>query len=262
MSTVLKIAGYGVRDLVRSRWLIAYAGFFLLATSLLLRFSDSDTKALLSLVNVVLLVVPLANIVFGAMYLYSAREFVELLLAQPIRRMQLFAGLCLGLTIPVAGAAVVGIVAPLLFSGASRSDLAVGAVLAAMAAVLSVIFTALAAMISYAVEDRVRGLALAIGVWLLLAVVYDAVVLMAAVQFSNLPLERPMLIAMLGNPIDLARLLLLTRFDVAALLGYTGAAFQRFFGGTVGLLVAAGAVTTWVAVPALAGARLFYRKDF
>jgi Cu-processing system permease protein len=131
-----------------------------------------------------------------------------------------------------------------------------------MAAVLSVIFTALAAMISFAVDDRVRGLALAIGVWLVLAVVYDAAVLMAAVQFSHLPLERPMLVAVLGNPIDLARLLLLTRFDVAALLGYTGAAFQRFFGGTVGLLVATGAVTTWVAVPALAGARLFHRKDF
>lgn len=262
MTTVLMIARSGVRDLMRSRWLIAYAAFFFIATTALLRFSDTETKALLSLVNVVLLVVPLCNIVFGAMYLYAAREFVELLLAQPIRRTQLFAGLYLGLTLPVAAAAVVGIVVPLVLHGTSGDALAIGLMLAGVATVLSAIFTALAAVIAYAVEDRVRGLAVAIGVWLAVAVIYDALVLMAAVQLADYPLERPMLAAMIGNPIDLARLLLLTRFDVAALLGYTGAAFQQFFGSTGGLYVAAGAVALWVAVPALAGARLFHRKDF
>src|SRR5688572_33472625 len=55
----MQIARYGVRDLVRSRWVLGYAAFFALATFVLLRFSDSETKALLSLTNVVLLVVPL-----------------------------------------------------------------------------------------------------------------------------------------------------------------------------------------------------------
>jgi Cu-processing system permease protein len=262
MNTTVRIARYGMRDLVRSRWLIAYGMFFFLATTALLRFSDTESKALLSLVNVVLLVVPLGNIVFGTMYLYASREFVELLLAQPIRRTQLFAGQCIGLALPIAAAAVVGIGAPLVFHGATGGALAIGLILALVAALLSAVFTALAAVIAYAIEDRVRGLAVAIAVWLALAVVYDALVLMAAVQFADYPLERPMLAAMIANPIDLARLLLLTRFDVAALLGYTGAVFQRFFGGTGGLMVATGAVALWVAVPALAGARLFHRKDF
>lgn len=262
MSTTLKIARYGVRDLVRSRWLIAYAAFFLIATAVLLRFSDTQAKAMLSLVSVVLLVVPLANIVFGTMYLYAAREFVELLLAQPVRRTQLFAGLYLGLTLPVGAAAVVGIGLPLVAQGSGGETLAIGLLLALVATLLSAVFTAIATVIVYAVEDRVRGLAVAIGVWLALAVVYDALVLMAAVQFADFPLERPMLAAMIANPIDLARLLLLQHFDVAALLGYTGAVFQQFFGGTGGHLVAAGAVVLWVAAPALTGARLFHRKDF
>jgi Cu-processing system permease protein len=97
--------------------------------------------------------------------------------------------------------------------------------------------------------------------WLLLAVVYDAVVLLAAAQFADYPLERPMLVAMLVNPIDLSRLLLLVRLDGSALLGYTGAVFQRFFGGA-GLLAAAAAVALWIALPAWAGARLFQRRDF
>jgi Cu-processing system permease protein len=262
MNTTLRIASYGIRDLVRSRWVLAYAGFFLLATFALLRFSDTETKALLSLVNVVLLVVPLANIVFGAMYLYASREFVELLLSQPVRRLQLFAGQCIGLAVPVATAAVVGIGVPLVMSGAAAPTLGLGALIAAVAAVLSVIFTGLAAIVAYGIEDRVRGLALAIGIWLVMAVVYDAAVLMAAVQFVDYPLERPILAAMSANPIDLARLLLLMQFDTAALLGYTGAVFQRFFGGLTGVFVALGAVAFWVSWPAVLGARLFSRKDF
>ena len=262
MTTVRKIARYGVRDLIRSRWLLGYAGFFAMATWALLRFSDNETKALLSLVNVVLLVVPLANLVFGAMYLYGAREFVELLLAQPLRRRELFAGLYLGLTVPVSLAATIGIGAPLLLQGVSAATMRTGAVLALIAVVLSAFFTGIATVIAYRIEDRVRGLATALGVWLTLAVVYDAIALLAAVQFADYPLERPMLALMLANPIDLARLVLLLHFDVAALLGYTGAVFERFVGGTTGLIVAGIALSTWAAVPALVGARLFRRKDF
>ena len=65
-----------------------------------------------------------------------------------------------------------------------------------------------------------------------------ALVLLAAVQFADYPLERPMLALMIANPIDLARLVLLLHFDVAALLGYTGAVFERFVGGALGLVVA------------------------
>jgi Cu-processing system permease protein len=70
MKTTMRIASYAVRDLARSRWLVAYAVFFALATFALIQFSDSQAKAMLSLVNVVLLIVPLANIVFGTMYLH------------------------------------------------------------------------------------------------------------------------------------------------------------------------------------------------
>ena len=71
-----------------------------------------------------------------------------------------------------------------------------------------------------------------------------------------------MLAAMIANPIDLARLLLLSQFDTAALLGYTGAVFQRFFGGIGGAFMALFAAGLWVALPAVLGARLFHRKDF
>lgn len=262
MTVTMRIAAYAVRDLARSRWLAAYAGFFIVATFALLQFSDNEAKAMLSLVNVVLLIVPLANVVFGTMYLQASREFVELLLAQPIRRRQLFSGLFLGLATPVSLAVVGGIGLPLVMMGASRETLAAGAVLALMAAALGAVFTGLAAVIAYGIEDRVRGIVAAIGSWLLLAIVYDALVIMVATRLAEYPIERPMLAAMFVNPIDLARLLMLTRFDVAALLGYTGALFQQLLGGVVGLAIAITIISLWATLPALLGARLFHRKDF
>jgi Cu-processing system permease protein len=260
--SVLRIASYGARDLVRSRWLMGYATFFLAAGWGLLRFSDSETKALLSLVNVVLFVVPLATLVFGAMYLYASREFVELLLAQPVRRRDVFAGLYLGLTAPLAVAAVGGFALPLLLQGASAASIRSGVTLAALTVLLSAVFTGIAAVIAYSIDDRVRGLAAALGVGLSLAVIYDGVVLFVAVQLADYPLEQPMLAMMIANPIDLARMVLLLQFDLAALLGYTGAVFQRFFAAAPGAAIAAAALGLWTALPVIAGGRLFNRKDF
>jgi Cu-processing system permease protein len=261
MNDVIRIAGFGARDLARSRWLAAYGAFFGVATWALLRFSDTEQKALLSLVNVILFVVPLASIVFGTMYLYGAREFVELLLAQPLRRGRLFAGLYLGLTLPLGAALIAGVLAPLLLLG-SGASLRIAGIMMTLAVLLTGAFTGLAAIISCRIDDRVRGLAAALGLWLLLAVAYDGLTLVLATQFADYPIEKPMLAAMIANPIDLARLLLLFQFDVAALLGYTGAVFQRFFEGKTGLAIAAGALLLWTTVPAFAGARLFHRKDF
>jgi Cu-processing system permease protein len=67
---------------------------------------------------------------------------------------------------------------------------------------------------------------------------------------------------MMANPIDIARLALLLRFDGAALMGYTGAVFLKFFDGSVGVAVTLAALTVWVTLPIALGVRAFERKDF
>jgi Cu-processing system permease protein len=52
------------------------------------------------------------------------------------------------------------------------------------------------------------------------------------------------------------------QLDVAALMGYTGAVFQRFFGSGIGTAVVMTALATWVAAPVLLGLRAFNRRDF
>lgn len=261
--TIGKVMRYELRDVARSRWLLAYTLFFVLVTDALLRFSDDRAKALLSLTNVVLTLIPLVTVVFATMYIYRARAFIELLLAQPVSRRRLFAGLFLGLALPLSGSIVVGVGLPFvghgLVDGAQRLTLLT---LLAVSVMLTFVFTALAFTIALRVEDAVKGLGLAIALWLGCAVVYDAMVLMAAVMFAEYPLERPMLALMMANPVDLGRVLLLLRFDVAALMGYTGAVFEHFFGGVRGALIASGALLAWTVLPLAAGLRAFQRKDF
>jgi Cu-processing system permease protein len=263
LSVIAKVTRYQIRDVVRSRWLAAYTLFFATATWALLQFDGGSDRALLSLLNVVLFVIPLVTIVFGTIYLYNAREFIELLLAQPVRRRHLFAGLYLGLTLPLSVGFVVGIVAPFLFTpGAAASARGNLVVLTLVGVALTAIFTALAALIAIRTDDRLRGLGAAIGVWLFTALVYDGLVLLGVALLADYPLEKPVLALTLANPIDLARIIVILRFDVSALMGYTGAVFQSFFGGALGIAIAALALAAWLAVPLALGARAFRRKDF
>jgi Cu-processing system permease protein len=262
MSTTAKIAAFEVRDVLRSRWLIGYAVFFLVVTDALLRFGSGE-KALLSLVNVVLFVTPLVTLVFGTVYQYNSREFIELLLAQPVKRRQLFGGLYLGVALPLSVVFIASVAIPMLVH---RGDTSVaietlGALLG-IGFLLTAVFTAIAFLVVARVDDRMKGLGVAIVLWLLFAVLYDGVVLLLVTIFADHALERPLLGLMALNPVDLARVALLLRFDVSALLGYTGAVMRQFFGGGFGLAIASSALAVWVAVPLLLAFRGFDRKDF
>jgi Cu-processing system permease protein len=261
--TALRVVSYELRNAVRSRWLLGYALFYVLATDALLRFGDDGAKALLSLMSVVLFVLPLVAVVFGTMYLYDAREFTELLLAQPVGRKALFAGLYVGLAAPLSLAFVAGVALPFAWHGlADPAQRATLATLLGAGVALTCVFTAVAFLIALRSDDKVKGLGVAVGIWLLFSLLYDGLVLLLAMVFADYPLERPLLALMLANPVDLARVALLLRLDVSALMGYTGAVFQQFFGGAVGATVAAAALALWVAVPVALGVRAFERKDF
>ncbi|GIV61727.1 MAG: hypothetical protein KatS3mg044_0593 [Rhodothermaceae bacterium] len=262
MHTAAKIIKYELHDVVRSKWVAFYGVFFLLLTEGLLRFGGSEAKALLSLVNVVLMLLPLVGVLFGAMYLYNAREFIEMLLAQPVDRRSLFGGMYLGLALPLALGFVVGVGVPFAVRGGAGAAGSALALLLALGVGLTFIFVALAFLLALGFEDRVKGLGAAVLVWLGFTVLYDGGVLLFLSLFADYPLETPVLALMLFNPVDLARVALLMSFDVAALMGYTGALFQRFFGGALGPVVATGMLLLWLAVPLWAGLRRFQQKDF
>lgn len=263
MNALAKVVKYELSDVIRSKWILAYAFFFLLATDALFRFGGSSAKVLLSLMNVVLILIPLVSVVFGTMYLYNAREFTELLLSQPVNRKTLFGGLYAGLVVPLSASFVAGVGLPFLWhhveAGAHYQTLAV---LLLTGVLLTSVFIALAFLVAVRYEEKVKGLGVALLLWLLFTVLYDGFVLLVAHAFSAYPLEGPIIALTLFNPVDLGRVLLLLHFDIAALMGYTGAVFERFFGSVLGLVTALGALGLWGLLPFLLGLRQFRRKDF
>ncbi len=261
MSTTVTTLRSQVRDVVRSRWLIGYLIVLLALTDVLFRFGGGGDRVVLSLINVMLIQVPLVALVFGTMYLYHARDFIVLLLAQPVKRRHLFAGLYLGLALPLAVTVVLGTGLPFVWHGGLGAARAL-AFLLMTGTLLTLVSVALAFLIATLMDDRAGGLGLAVACWLGAVVLYDGLVLLAVAVFSAYPLEKPLLVLTLLNPVDLGRVVMLLQLDVAALMGYTGATFERFFGSALGLSVGLGALALWCIIPFWLGRMAFGRKDF
>lgn len=252
-----------LHDLARNRWLLAYGLTLGAIAEALFLFGGNGSQVALSLLNATLLLVPLVALVFGTMHVYSSREFIELLLAQPLSRPSVFSGLYLGLAAPLAAAYVLGVGIPLLVHGAASTAPPAALVALALGGLaLTATFAAVAMAIALSTDDRLRGMSLSLGAWFLFTIGYDGAVLAVVSFFGNWPLDRALLTLMMGNPVDLARVLVLTSLDAAALLGYTGALFRRAFGGVGGPLIALLVLTAWCALPVFLARRRFVRRDF
>lgn len=261
-STSAKVLHYEMRNVLRGRAILGYGIFFLAVTFGLIRMGGGVERVLPSLANVVILTVPLVSIVFTTVFLYDGRAFNELLLSQPVGRRQLFQGLYLGLVLPLAGAFLLGAGLPLVAAGGVGALTGPAGAILLSGALLTAVFTALGFLVAFSLGEAARGLGAALLLWLLLTLVYDGVVLLASHALAAYPLDRPMLAAMILNPVDLARLLSLMSVDASVLMGYTGAVFQDFFGGATGAVVAVGVLSLWVAVPYALALRRFRRMDF
>lgn len=262
MKLVTHFAWYTMRDLARNRWGIMYMLFFAILTVGLHYMQAQSAKVAVSLLSVCLFLIPLVSSLFGSIYFYNSREFVELVLTQPVSRRTVLLGMYIGLAAGLAIGMLVGIGLPsaILGNGTANQWLSLLS-LVGIGTFLTLIFVALSFLIAIIFDDRGKGLAAALGVWLFSALIYDGLVLFAATRFSEYPLEMPLLIATMANPIDLARVTLLVNTDWAALMGYTGAVFNRFFGTGLGVVVATLSLMVWTFGPLGFALRRFRTKD-
>lgn len=248
---------------MRSRWSYVYFLFYLLLGVVLLFLNNDLSKAVITLMNVIIILVPLIGTIFGIMYHYDSREFTELLLAQPIKRSSIFLGQYFGVATSLSMSLIIGLGLPFVFYGLFNSSAIWDfSLLLVTGTFLTFIFTALAFMIGLSNENKIKGFGYAILLWLFMAVIYDGIFLMSILYFSDYPLDNFSLIAIVTNPIDLSRVLILLKLDISALLGYTGAVFQRFFGTSFGVILSFIMLVLWVVIPTFFIWRIAKRKDF
>lgn len=252
-----KIIKYVILDILRNKIVIAYTIFLFIISFSIFSLEDSSGKGLLSLLNTILIIVPLVSIIFSTIYIYNCAEFIELLVSQPVKRKTLWLSIFVGLAGAMSLAFLIGAGIPVMlyeFSDAGITMIAVGLM-------LSIIFVAIALLASVRTRDKAKGIGIAILLWFYFTVIFDGLVLFLLFQFSDYPLEKFMVGISALNPVDLARVLILLKMDAAAMMGYTGAVFKQFFGNNNGVFIAGIILLAWAAVPLHFSLRKFRKKD-
>ena len=253
-----KLLKYIIFDVLRSKVVIVYSLFLMLFTLGILYLGNDISKATISLLNVVLLLVPLISIVFGTMYFYNLKEFKELLLSQPVSRTSIILGEYFGLSVSLAFSFLIGVGAPLMIAGFTVDNL----FLLLVGTFLTFIFVGLAFLSSVITSDKVKGMGIALFIWFYFSIIFDGLVLSILVFFEDYPLEKVMLLLTFLNPIDLARVIVLLKLDISVLMGYTGALYQKFFGTWIGITTSIVFLILWSLIPTLTSVKIFSKKDF
>jgi len=252
-----KIIKYVIIDILRNKIILAYT-LFLLALSLsIFNLEDSSAKGVLSLLNIVLIIVPMVSILFAAIYVYNSAEFLELLVSQPLKRKTIWLSMFTGLASSLVLSFFVGVGLPVMLYEFTPTGIAL--VLAGI--LLTVIFVAIAMLAAVKIRDKARGIGAVILLWLYFSLLFDGLVLFVLFQFADYPMEKAMVAITVFNPIDLSRIMVLLKMDVSAMMGYTGAVFKDFFGTAAGLITTLLVLILWIAVPAWLSVRKFNRKD-
>jgi len=260
METLYKIIKFQIQNVIRSNWILVYTLGLILATTLIIYFTNDSSKVLISLMTIMFILNPLIGILFGSIYIYNSREFIELVLTQPIKRGTIFFGLFWGLTIPFALVSTIGVGIPIAIS--QIIDFGLLGNLISTSILVICIFVALAFFITTLIPERSSGLGVAFLIWLFLCWIYDGFILFFSYAFQDYPIESAILALTIANPIDLARISMLIRIETAAMLGITGAVFQQFITESWGKIITFAVHLIWIVIPLVFAYNLFKRKDF
>jgi Cu-processing system permease protein len=231
---------------------------FLLATTFVLFQLDSDpSKVVLSLLNIVLIAIPLVSIVFTTIHFYNSYEFIELMLAQPVARKLVFLAEYLAVAVSLVFSCLLGIGIPALIFGSDPSVIT----LLLVSVFLTLVFVSLAFLASVLTRDKAKAIGIALLFWFYFALIYDGLLLWIIYSFSDYPMEKLTLGLIALNPIDLARIIMLLRLDISALMGYTGAFYKEMFGTNLGMIFSIVILLLWIIAPLLSALRIFSKKD-
>jgi Cu-processing system permease protein len=259
----------------RSRLLLVFAGTFA-ALSLLVAASgyvltggaglQDFNRTAASLIELVVLVVPLASLVMGVTALTQERGALEVLLSQPFARSTILVGRLAGLlgALTAAEAIGFGLSGLVLFSRAG--GMGVGAFLGVggAAVVLTAVFLSLAAALTAggAARRRVRALSLALVLWFVSVVLFDVAALGIASWLSSRLASRVLIAATIANPVDAVRAAMLLLVQGTTAFGAASLTFLRVTHGAGGAAVwLIASVVTWIAAPLAIGVVRLNRTD-
>jgi len=257
----------------RNRWVVSFAALFAgltlaiayfgMVTSGYAGFQDF-TRTAASLVNVGGFLIPLFALILGVFSFVTHPEYLELLVTQPVSRSRVLLGRYAGLSLTVLGAAALGFGLPGVMiavaagpEGAQRYLAVIGYL-----SLLVLAFTGIALLVTLLARRRQIALGIALGVWIFFELAYGVIMLASTLYLPASVLKTTLLVGLLGNPVDLARVLSLLQVGGPHLFGPAGATLVKLT-GSAAVATAAGLVglLLWVVVPLFVAVKVFRRQN-
>jgi len=267
--TILILASREIRDGLRNRWVastILLLGILALALSFLGSAPTGELKvgalevSVVSLTSLSMYLLPLIALMlsFDALVGEFEHGTMLLLLTYPVARWQIIFGKFLGHAAIVLVAIVVGyggVLAVLILVGdGDTTGWQAYCAMMASSLLLGCVFLSIGYLISSLVRERAVAVGAAVGIWLLLVVLYDLGLLSALmIDEGEYISEQLFSLLMLVNPADAYRLFNFIGFEGIGHL--VGADFES---GLVAPLVA---MLLWVVVPFLLTTARFHRRE-
>ena len=241
---------------------VAASGYVLSGGSGVQDFSQTTA----SLVQLVMLLVPLTSLVIGVLSLAPDRGAAELLFSQPIKRRSILLGKLLGLFEALVAAQAVGFGAAgvVIFSRSGGDGLGSFLLLVLGSASLTAVFLGIAAVVTAggATRRRPRALAVALVVWFVAVLLFDVAALGVASLLPSGTASRFLIVSVLANPVDAVRTGALLGAEGTAAFGAASLAFFRFTGGSSrAVMMITASVLVWIVVPTVLAVRRLTRTD-
>ncbi len=178
---MLKLLKYALYDILKSRFAIIYTVFLVLVAVSIYQVSDDLSKVSLSLMNILIMIVPLISAVFATTHFYNNLEFIELMLAQPVKRSQVFLSQLFAVILMLSLSIVVGFGVPMLLWGADSSLIT----LLAVGVILSAVFTGFAFLASVITRDKAKAIGISLALWIYFSLVYDGLDISALMGYTG-----------------------------------------------------------------------------
>ena len=260
-----------LRDARHNRWFVLYAVAFAALTLALawLALSGAGNYGLAgfgrtsaSLINLVLLIVPLMGLTLGAMSLAGEREKGTLiyLMAQPVNQLELLLGKFTGMALALMAAIGLGfgLTGLLIAASGAGTEIRIYVVLLLLSCLLAAASLSAGFLISALTTRSATAVGLALFLWLVLVFFGDLGLMGTAVvlQFSISQLFA----AALANPLQLFKLAsILNLRQNLEVLGPAGIYAFRTYGDSL-LPALVGLLLLWVIVPFSLATQVFKRK--
>ncbi|MCK4894504.1 MAG: ABC transporter permease subunit [Calditrichia bacterium] len=257
----------------RNKWVASFAGIFAfiaffisyfgMVTSGYSGFQDF-ARTSTSLINLVGFILPLFALVLGTFSFISNKEYLELMVSQPISRYQVILGKYFGLLLTMLSATLIGFAIPgIVISLTIGVEGALSYALVILFSILlTIIFTGCAVLISQIAKRQQIALGITIGVWIFFEVIYGLIILGTTLYFTPVFLKHALIFELLLNPIDIYRVLSLLAVGGAEFFGPAGASLIKLTGSEwIAVLSGVLGMVAWSVVPIIASIKIFSRQN-